>query len=95
MNIGYQRQLSFQHRDGAFSYFRADWDYSSKSVWLTAFCARILAEANFNECENYLYIDPGVIAKAVDWMIQFQLPKGAFYEVAPRFADRKMNSTTS
>jgi len=63
--------------------------------WLTAFCARILAEANFNEWKNYLYIDPGVIAKAVDWMIQFQLPEGAFYEVAPRFADRKMNSTTS
>jgi hypothetical protein len=42
-----------------------------------------------------LYIDPGVIAKAVDWMIQFQSPEGAFYEVAPRYADRKMNSTTS
>jgi hypothetical protein len=29
-------------------------------------------------------------------MIQFQsAPEGAFYEVAPRFADRKMNSTTS
>ncbi len=95
MNIGYQRQLSFQHTDGAFSYFRADWDYSSKSVWLTAFCARILAEANINEWENYLCIHPGVIAKAVDWMIQFQSPEGAFYEVAPRFADRKMNSTTS
>ena len=94
MNVAYQRQLSFQHVDGAFSFFRSDWDYSSKSVWLTAFCARIFAEANFNEWENYLYIDPAVIANAVGWMIQFQTQDGAFYEVA-RFADRKMNSTTS
>jgi len=94
MNTAYQRQLSFQHQDGAFSYFRSDWDISSKSVWLTAFCARILAEANFNEWENYLYIDPTVIARAVNWMIQFQSPEGAFYEVA-HFADRKMNSSTS
>lgn len=81
MNTAYQRQLSFQHDDGAFSYFRSDWGMSSKSVWLTAFCARILSEANFNEWENYLYIDPSVIARAVDWMIQFQSPEGAFYEV--------------
>ena len=71
LNIAYQRQLSFQHYDGAFSHFRSDWDYSSKSVWLTAFCARILAEANFNEWENYLYIDPGVIAK-VNLITKFQ-----------------------
>ena len=81
MNTAYQRQLSFQDDDGAFSYFRSDWGTSSKSVWLTAFCARILSEANFNEWENYLYIDPSVIAKAVNWMIQFQSSEGAFYEV--------------
>ncbi len=41
--------------------------------------------------ENYLYIDPGVLAKVVDLMIQFQsAPEGAFYEVTPRFADRKI-----
>ena len=40
-------------------------------------------------------IDPGFLAKAVDWIIQFQSAPGAFYEVAPRFADHKMNSTTS
>ena len=52
MNIAYQRQLSFQHPDGAFSYFRSDWDYSSRSVWLTAFCARIFSEVNLIQCSK-------------------------------------------
>ncbi|XP_012233435.2 CD109 antigen [Linepithema humile] len=92
MNIGYQRQLSFMNPDGSFSFFRTDWNQSSPSVWLTAFCARIFQEASFYEWENYLYIDPEVIAQAVSWILKHQTPEGSFYEVT-WLPNRKMNSS--
>lgn len=92
MNIGYQRQLSFMNLDGSFSFFRTDWNQSMPSVWLTAFCARIFQEASFYEWENYLYIDPEVIAQAISWILKHQTPEGAFYEVT-WLPDRKMNSS--
>ncbi|XP_076278981.1 macroglobulin complement-related [Lasioglossum baleicum] len=92
MNIGYQRQLSFMNRDGSFSLFRSDWNQSSPSVWLTAYCARVLQEARFYEWENYLYIDPDVIAQAVSWLLRHQTQDGSFYEVT-WLSDRKMNSS--
>jgi len=92
MNIGYQRQLSFMNPDGSFSFFRTDWNQSMPSVWLTAFCARVFQEASFYEWENYLYIDPDVIAQAVSWILKHQTPEGAFYEVT-WLPDRKMNSS--
>ncbi|XP_033326238.2 macroglobulin complement-related [Megalopta genalis] len=92
MNIGYQRQLSFMNPDGSFSLFRSDWNQSSPSVWLTAYCARVLQEARFYEWENYLYIDPEVVAQAVSWLLRHQTYEGSFYEIT-WLADRKMNSS--
>ncbi|EFN73645.1 CD109 antigen [Camponotus floridanus] len=92
MNIGYQRQLSFMNLDGSFSFFRTDWNQSMPSVWLTAFCARIFQEASFYEWENYLYIDPEVIAQSVSWILKHQTENGSFYEVT-WLPDRKMNSS--
>ncbi|XP_011495673.1 PREDICTED: CD109 antigen [Ceratosolen solmsi marchali] len=92
MNIGYQRQLSFMNPDGSFSLFRSDWNQSSPSIWLTAYCVRIFEEASFYEWENYLYIDPKVIAQAVSWLLDHQTPEGSFYEVT-WLPDRKMNSS--
>lgn len=92
MNIGYQRQLSFMMPDGSFSLFRSDWNTSASSVWLTAYCARMFQEASFYEWENYLYIDPLVIQKAIRWVLRHQTPEGAFYEITWS-PDRKMNGT--
>ncbi|XP_012257005.2 CD109 antigen isoform X2 [Athalia rosae] len=92
MNIGYQRQLSFMQMDGSFSLFRSDWNQSASSVWLTAYCARIFQEARFYEWENYLYIDPDVIAQSVSWILRHQTPEGSFYEIT-WLPDRKMNSS--
>ncbi|KAL1110500.1 hypothetical protein AAG570_008028 [Ranatra chinensis] len=94
MNIGYQRILSFMNDDGSFSLFRSDWNHSSPSVWLTAYCARVLQEATFYEWENYIYIDPQVISKAVMWVLDHQTANGSFYEVT-WLPDRKVNSTLS
>ncbi|XP_063831034.1 CD109 antigen [Ostrinia nubilalis] len=92
MNILYQRQLSFMKPDGSFSLFRSDWNQSASSVWLTSFCAKIFQDASFNEWENFIYIDPNVISLAVDWVLQHQLPHGAFYEVT-WLPSRNDNST--
>lgn len=92
MNIGYQRQLSFMMPDGSFSLFRSDWNTSASSVWLTAYCARMFSEASFYEWENYLYIDPLVVQKAIRFVLRHQTPEGAFYEITWA-SDRKMNGT--
>lgn len=92
MNIGYQRQLSFMMPDGSFSLFRSDWNSSASSVWLTAYCARMFQDASFYEWENYLYIDPLVIQKAIRYVLRHQTPEGAFYEVTWS-PDRKLNGT--
>lgn len=92
MNIGYQRQLSFMMPDGSFSLFRSDWNTSASSVWLTAYCARMFSEASFYEWENYLYIDPLVVQKAIRFVLRHQTPDGAFYEITWS-PDRKTNCT--
>ena len=92
MNIIYQRQLSFLNADGSFSLFRSDWNNSSPSVWLTAYCADIFKEATFNEWENMIYINPSVISNAVLWVLKHQTAEGDFYEET-WLPDRKVNSS--
>lgn len=94
MNIGYQRQLSFMQKDGSFLLFRSDWNQSDPSVWLTAYCARIFQEASFYEWENFIYIDPFVIQKSVQWLLRHQTDEGSFYETTWS-PDRKMNCSSS
>ncbi|KAK7573777.1 hypothetical protein V9T40_010968 [Parthenolecanium corni] len=90
MNIQYQRMISFMNEDGAFSLFRSDWEMSPKSVWLTSYCIRVFQEARFYEWENFLFIDPEIIYKALTWLLKHQTEEGAFYEVT-WLPDRKAN----
>lgn len=92
MNVLYQRQMSFMKWDGSFGLFRNDWNQSASSVWLTAYSVRVLQEASFYEWENYIYIDPEVISKAVSWILKHQTWDGAFYEVT-WLPDRKVNDS--
>lgn len=93
MNIMYQKQISFMNPDGSFSLFRSDWNQSSPSVWLTAYTIQVFQEVSSNyEYENYLYIDPDMLAKSVLWLLQHQTEEGSFYEVT-WLPDRKMNTT--
>lgn len=84
----YQKQLSYQGSDGGFRMFRFD---NRPSVWLTAFCTRILHKATFQEWENYMFIDKKVIEKAIAWILNFQTQEGSFYEPFIMPHDRKMN----
>ncbi|XP_076046263.1 CD109 antigen-like [Oratosquilla oratoria] len=72
------------------------WDTSAPSVWLTAWTTRILQNAQFQDWENYLYIEPQIISKAIEWLISNQnMETGAFMETATYQElplDKKMNS---
>ncbi|XP_076370636.1 CD109 antigen-like isoform X2 [Tachypleus tridentatus] len=90
LNLGYQHQLSYQNDDGSFGMFQN----SKSSVWLTAFCVQVFHKASLDEWTNFLYIDPTVIAKAVKWLLNYQLPDGAFTEANFFPYDRKMKQNT-
>ena len=92
LNIQYQRQLSFQNADGSFRAFR--W-HPRPSIWMTAFCARILNKATFQEWENFLYIDPDVIHNAISWLVSQQQADGSFLELSAFAHNRRTNQTSS
>ncbi|OQR76238.1 C3 and PZP alpha-2-macroglobulin domain-containing protein 8-like [Tropilaelaps mercedesae] len=89
LNLLYQRQLQFQNEDGSFTVFR--W-YRRPSVWLTAFALRTFQRATFQEWEHYLYIDPTVIRRGMEWLLTTQSDEGSFHELSIYPYDRKMNS---
>ncbi len=91
LNIQYQRQLSYKNSDGSFRAFR--WN-NKPSVWMTAFCARILHKATFQEWENYLFIDPNIIQDSIAWLLKYQTQDGAFVETSINPHNRRMNLTS-
>ncbi|XP_052794993.1 CD109 antigen-like isoform X3 [Mya arenaria] len=73
MESGYQRELTYQHKDGSFSAF-GDNDKSG-SMWLTAFVTK-----TFHQAKKQIFIDDETIKRAVDWMIARQNADGSFPE---------------
>ncbi|XP_037084851.1 CD109 antigen-like [Pollicipes pollicipes] len=74
------------------------WDSSPPSVWLTAWVTRIFQEAKFQDWENFLYIEPEIISKAMGWLVQHQdVRTGAFHETSNYSIplDPKMNPKSS
>ncbi|XP_053399009.1 CD109 antigen-like isoform X3 [Mercenaria mercenaria] len=70
---GYQRELTFQHKDGSFSAF-GDRDKSG-SMWLSAFVTK-----SFHQAKKQIFIDDETIKRALDWMISRQNSDGSFPE---------------
>ena len=59
-----------------------NWDRSAPSVWLSAWCVRVLHAVSFQDWEDYIYIDPEVFGHAVMWLLNFQNSEGAFVEAS-------------
>ncbi len=74
MITGYQRELTYRRSDGSFSAF-GDND-AQGSLWLTAFVLKTFAQA-----DGLIYIDPGVLEGASDWIIRHQKGDGSFEPV--------------
>ncbi|KAM4808477.1 C3 and PZP-like alpha-2-macroglobulin domain-containing protein 8 isoform 1-T1 [Rhinophrynus dorsalis] len=68
---GYQRQLTYKRQDGSYSAF-GERD-SSGSMWLTAFVLK-----SFAQSRGFIFIDPGELSAAKDWIIQHQKKDGSF-----------------
>ncbi|XP_033116725.1 CD109 antigen-like [Anneissia japonica] len=87
MNIGYQRELTYQHKDGSFSAF-GDRDPSG-STWLTAFVVK-----SFVQAQEYIFIDYKLVEKAVNWLLTQQNEDGSFREPG-KICNRNMQGGVS
>ncbi|KAJ8297468.1 hypothetical protein KUTeg_023999 [Tegillarca granosa] len=72
MDKGYQRELTFQHKDGSFSAFG---DRDKSGSMLSAFVVK-----SFHQARQHIFVDDDVIKRAIDWMISRQNGDGSFPE---------------
>ncbi|NWV00573.1 OVOS protein, partial [Upupa epops] len=78
LSAGYQKQLSYRHRDGSYSSFgRQD---RQGSVWLTAFVYKSFAQAR-----RYIYIDDNVQSQTLIWLASKQKSNGCFENTGSHF----------
>ncbi|XP_041924560.1 alpha-2-macroglobulin-like protein 1 isoform X1 [Alosa sapidissima] len=79
LKSGYQRQLNYKHRDGAYSTFgRGD-----GNTWLTSFVLR-----SFGKAKSFIYIDPTIILDAKNWLESRLQPDGVFHMQGKLFHNR-------
>uniref|UniRef100_A0A7N8XM52 Alpha-2-macroglobulin-P-like n=1 Tax=Mastacembelus armatus TaxID=205130 RepID=A0A7N8XM52_9TELE len=79
LTSGYQRQLNYKHRDGAYSTFGS----GPGNTWLTAFVLRCFAKA-----QSFIYIDPQKIEESKTWLLQQQRENGCFLQSGKLFNNR-------
>ncbi|NXX39283.1 OVOS protein, partial [Tricholaema leucomelas] len=78
LSAGYQKQLSYKHRDGSYSSFGTR--DREGSVWLTAFVYKSFAQAR-----RYIYIDDNVQAQTLLWLASKQKSDGCFENAGSHF----------
>ncbi|MDI6447611.1 alpha-2-macroglobulin family protein [Anaerobaca lacustris] len=71
ITVGYQRQLTFRHQDGAFSAFgESD---AEGSLWLTAFVL-----GTFSAAREVTTIDETILSDAAGWIVSHHLADGSW-----------------
>ncbi|XP_053828041.1 ovostatin-like [Vidua macroura] len=78
LSTGYQKQLSYKHRDGSYSSFGLR--DREGSVWLTAFVYKSLEQA-----KRYIYIDDNVQHQTLIWLASKQKSDGCFENAGSHF----------
>ncbi|NXU11553.1 OVOS protein, partial [Pardalotus punctatus] len=78
LSTGYQKQLSYKHRDGSYSSFGLR--DREGSVWLTAFVYKSLEQA-----KRYIYIDDNIQSQTLIWLASKQKSDGCFENVGSHF----------
>jgi hypothetical protein len=78
----YVHQMAF-YQNNSFTMFERE-----SSVWLTAYCARVYFDAQYDDWHNYIYIDPQIIQNSVLYVLNHQILDhseldGSFYEPTP------------
>ncbi|XP_034235917.1 pregnancy zone protein-like isoform X2 [Thrips palmi] len=72
--MGYQKEMTYRHKDGSFSAF-GESDRSG-STWLTAFVAK-----SFRLAKSLVPVEERVIEEALEWLSKQQAENGSFPEV--------------
>nr|XP_009681142.1 PREDICTED: ovostatin-like [Struthio camelus australis] len=78
LSRGYQKQLSYKHRDGSYSSFGTR--DREGSIWLTAFVYKSFAQA-----KRYIYIDNTVQSQTLIWLASKQKSDGCFENAGSHF----------
>ncbi|NXE97122.1 OVOS protein, partial [Menura novaehollandiae] len=78
LSTGYQKQLSYKHRDGSYSSFGTR--DTEGSVWLTAFVYK-----SFEQAKRYIYIDDNVQSQTLIWLASKQKSDGCFENAGSHF----------
>lgn len=73
MEIGYQREMTYKHKDGSFSAF-GESDQSG-STWLTAFVAR-----SFRQAAEHITVQDDIVDNSLKWLSATQADDGSFTE---------------
>lgn len=79
----YVHQMAF-YKNNSFVMF--DVRDGPSSVWLTAYCARVYFDAQYDDWHNFIYIDPQVIHNSIEFLLRYQISNpyhdlnGAFFE---------------
>ncbi|CAG6007637.1 unnamed protein product [Menidia menidia] len=79
LSSGYQRQLNYKDRKGAYSTFGS----GPGNTWLTAFVMR-----SFFKAQSFIYIDPEKIQQSRDWLQSKQHENGCFKKIGKLFNNR-------
>ncbi|XP_043115320.1 alpha-2-macroglobulin-like [Puntigrus tetrazona] len=79
LKSGYQRQLNYRHKSGAYSTF----GHGIENTWLTAFVLR-----SFGKAQKYIFIDPQIIQSAKTWLINRRDSDGCFIQQGRLFNNR-------
>ncbi|XP_073822273.1 CD109 antigen-like [Musca autumnalis] len=84
MEKGYQRELTYKHRDGAFSTFGEG--SSESNSWLTAYVVR-----SFIQARKYITIDETVIEEGLKYLLETQKDNGQFPQTGELFHSSNQN----
>ncbi|XP_073826189.1 thioester-containing protein 2 isoform X3 [Musca autumnalis] len=84
MESGYQRELTYKHKNGAYSAFGEG--RSEANSWLTAYVAR-----SFIQARKYITIDASVIDQALEFLTKTQAEDGHFPQLGKLFHPAHQN----
>ncbi|XP_073828057.1 CD109 antigen-like [Musca autumnalis] len=84
METGFQRELTYKHKNGSYSAFGEG--SSESNSWLTAYVAR-----SFIQARKFITIDNKIIEDALEYLIQTQKDNGQFPQTGRLFHSSNQN----
>lgn len=87
LKIGYQRQLTYRHKDGSFSAFGPSYSDITGGTWLTAFVLRCFAESFESK---HITIDENDILMSYNQLLSRQNQDGSFSQIGAQLFSKAL-----